>query len=51
MVGISDANFDGQMSREELRDGIRKIAMGHGDEMGSLSFERAFEVWLRKTFL
>ena len=51
MLNIADANRDGQLSREELRDGIRKIARGDGEEMGALCFERAFEVWLRETFL
>lgn len=51
MGSIADANGDRQMSREELRDTVRKIAGGDGDAMATLSFERAFEVWLRKTFL
>ena len=51
MRAIADADRDGHMSREELHDGIRKIAWGDGESMGALCFERAFEVWLRDTFL
>ena len=51
MRAIADADRDGHMNREELRDGIRKIAWGDGESMGALCFERAFEVWLRDTFL
>jgi hypothetical protein len=39
------------MSRDELKAAVRRISSGEGDELETLSFERAFEVWLRKTFL
>jgi hypothetical protein len=51
MMAIADTNADGEISREELRAAVRKIANGEGEEMAALCFERAFEVWLRKTFL
>ena len=51
MMAIADTNADGEISREELRAAVRKIASGEGEEMAALCFERAFEVWLRKTLL
>ena len=51
LVAIADANGNGDMSRDELKAAVRRICSGEGDELETLSFERAFEVWLRKTFL
>jgi hypothetical protein len=51
LVAIADANGNGDMSRDELKAAVRRISSGEGDELETLSFERAFEVWLRKTFL
>ena len=51
LVAIADANGDGDMSRDELKAAVRKISSGEGGELETLSFERAFEVWLRKAFL
>jgi hypothetical protein len=51
LMHIADADGSGAMSRVELRGAIRKIAEGGEGDEGALSFERAFEQWLRTQFL
>ena len=41
----------GQISREELKEAVRKISSGGGGERKEGALERAFERWLDKTFL
>ena len=47
----AEADGSGSMSREELRDGIRKISRGAGAASDPGALERAFDAWLRDAFV
>jgi len=54
LVEIADDDGSGSMSRDELRDAIRKISRPGGAGGGAhdpVALERAFDGWLRDTFL
>ena len=50
---VADGDGSGNVSREELRDAVRKITNGGvtGASSAAGAIERAFDDWLRETFL
>ena len=54
LVAIADEDQSGSMSRDELKLAIRNLMSEKKNEAeatGGAAFERAFEEWLRKSFL
>ena len=54
LVGLADDDGSGTISREELRRAVRQLNEGGGSRKQRQrvgAFERAFEEWLRASFL